>query len=155
MTTTPDLRRLIDVAGINDTIQAYSEHLDRGDVDGVVGLFCSGALMDMGGGAVYHGHAEIRDLFTDRLELYKVSNLHSSAARLTSYDGASASVTSSLYAFFDAAHQDLQMQVWGRYDDEMVLDAGTWRFRERHLLVAGIAHSTTDAVPDRFNRLGR
>jgi len=151
----PEVQKLVDTAGINDTVQAYAECLDRADINGLVNLFCAQATMDMGGGALYRGHSEIRDLFLDRFLLYKVSNLHCGVARLKTYDGSTAQVTSSLYAFFDAAEQDLQMQVWGRYDDVLVADSGVWKFQERHLLVAAVSHSTTDAVPDRFNRLDR
>jgi hypothetical protein len=154
--TTSALQRLVDQANIFDLINTYSDYLDRADVDGLVGLFAPQGLMDMGGGAVHRGKAELRELFLDRCRLYQVQTLHFSGSRLTAYDGSTASVTSSLYSLLESRDQRLGMHTWGRYVDEVILVDGRWLFLERHLLVAAVEHvGISDEIPTRFNRLRR
>ena len=47
------------------------------------------------------------------------------------------------------------MQLWGRYEDELVAAQGRWLIRARRLLVAGVRESTSQELPDRFERYPR
>jgi ketosteroid isomerase-like protein len=149
-----ELQELLDRARIADTIYAFCDYCDRGDVEAVVGLFAEDGVMDLGGGAVHIGRPELRDMFADRFALYKSTTFHCSGVRLVSYDGATAATTTYLYGIHDAARLDRQMHVWGRYEDEMVNDAGVWRFLRRDLHVSGLSHTAIQEVPDRFGRAG-
>ena len=150
-----DLRELLDRARIADTIYAYCDHVDRADVDAVVELFAEDGVVDLGGGAFHRGHAELRDMFTDRFALYSTTSFHSSGVRIVHYDGATATTTTSLYAFHEAAELKRQLHLWGRFEDELVNESGTWRCAVRHLRVAGISHTPSHEVPKRFSQIER
>jgi ketosteroid isomerase-like protein len=153
MTRDPDVQELLDRARIADTIYAYCEYVDNGDVEATVGLFTVNGVMDLGGGAVHRGHDELRDMFTDRFRLYTTTSFHSSGVRVVRYGTASASTTTYLYGIHEAAKMGRQMHLWGRFEDELVNQSGTWRFRRRHLRVAGLHHQDSGDVPPRFNRI--
>lgn len=155
MPTDDDVQELLDRARIADTIYAYCDHADRADIDGIVGLFVEDGAVDLGGGAVHRGHAELREMFADRFTLYSITSFHGSGIRLSRYDGRTASVTSYLYAIHDAPEIDSRMHLWGRFEDEMVARDGRWFFESRHLRVATLGHTGSQEVPERFSRIER
>lgn len=148
-----DVQELLDRARITDTIYAYCDFVDDGDVDAVVDLFTTHGVMDLGGGAVHRGHLELRDMFLDRFHLYTTTSFHGSGVRMVSYTPRVATTTSHLYGIHDAHDGNRRMHLWGRFEDELVNQAGVWRFRRRHLRVAGLSHQTPPEVPRRFNRI--
>lgn len=148
-----DVQELLDRARIADTIYGYCEYVDNGDVEATVGLFAVNGVLDLGGGAIHRGHDELRDLFTDRFRLYTTTSFHSSGVRVVRYDGATASTTTYLYGIHESVKVGRQMHLWGRFEDDLVNQAGTWRFRYRHLRVAGWHHQDSDDVPTRFSRI--
>ncbi len=154
MVRDPEIQELLDRARIADTIYAYCDYVDRADIDGVLGLFTEDGLMDLGGGAIHRGRAELRDMFLDRFALYSTTCFQCSAIRLVRYDGATAFTTTYLNAFHESESLGRQMHLWGRYEDEMVNQSGTWRFRKRVLRVAGLSHNSSHEVPQRFSRIG-
>jgi len=151
----PAVQELLDRSRIGDTIYAWCDYVDRTDIDAVLDLFTEDAQMDLGGGAIHRGHAELREMLLDRFALYSTTSFHCSAVRLVRYDGVTASTTTYLNAFHDARHTDRRMHLWGRYEDDMVNDAGMWKFHRRRLRVAGLSHAPVHEVPPRFNRVGR
>ena len=148
-----DVQELIDRARIADTIYAYCDYVDNGDLDAVVGLFATSGTLDLGGGAVHRGHAELRELFIDRFQLYTTTSFHSGGVRMVRYTPTSVSTSTYLYGIHDAREGNMQMHLWGRWEDELVNQSGTWRFRHRHLRVAGLSHQAPAEVPRRFNRI--
>jgi hypothetical protein len=148
-----DIQELLDRARIADTIYAYCEYVDNGDVEATVELFAVNGVMDLGGGAVHRGHDELRDMFTDRFRLYTTTSFHSSGVRVVRYDAASVSTTTYLYGIHEAAKVGRQMHLWGRFEDDLVNQSGVWKFRRRHLRVAGLHHQDSDDVPGRFSRI--
>jgi ketosteroid isomerase-like protein len=149
-----EIRELLDRSRIADTIYAYCDLVDRGDVEAVVQLFTVDGVMDLGGGAIHRGHAELRDMFTDRFRLYTTTSFHCSNIRLVRYDGMSASTTTYLYGIHDSAELKCQMHLWGRFEDDMINDSDTWLFVRRRLSVAGLNHVASEVIPKRFNRIG-
>lgn len=149
-----ELRELLDRSRIADTIYAFCDYVDRGDVDSVVKLFVEDGLMDLGGGAVHRGHTELQDMLTDRFQLYTTTSFHCSNIRVVSYDGVTASTTTYLYGIHDSAELKCQMHLWGRYEDDLVNESDTWLFVARRLRVAGLNHIASEEVPRRFNRIG-
>lgn len=147
------VQELLDRARIADATYAYCDYVDHGDVEAVVALFTDDGEIDLGGGAVHRGRAELHDMFADRLSLYTTTSYHCSGIRMASYDGVSAATSVYLFAFHEAGELGRQMHLWGRFQDELVLQAGAWKFRRRHLLVAGLNHATSHGVPRRFDRI--
>ena len=149
------VQELLDRAHIGDTIHAYSDHVDNADIDAVVALFTEDGVLDLGGGAVHRGHPELRDMYADRFTLYTSTSFFSSGIRLVRYDGETATTTCGLQTFHDSADLKRTMFLRGRWEDELVNQAGTWRFRRRHLLVAGMGLWDATEVPPRFSRVQR
>lgn len=147
------VQRFVDLELIRELIAEFADGLAVGDPQRLRALWVPHGSMDMGGGAVHRGEAELRELFLDRTRLYEEMSMHHTNVRLVSYDGTSASVTSALHSLHVARDQDLQVVTWGRYDDEVVLHDGRWKFVSRRLLVQGLHHTPKDDVPARFTRL--
>lgn len=150
-----DLTELVDRALITDTLHTYCDLVDRSEVDALVALFTDDLVMDMGQGVVVHGRERFRALLLDRIGHWTTTNHHSSTVVLTRWDGATAGVTSYLYAFHDAPARDETMHLWGRYTDELVQQDGRWLIRERRLRVAGVQLTPSSPVPARFERFAR
>jgi hypothetical protein len=148
-----DVQELLDRAHIADAIYAYCDYVDDGDVDAVVDLFATTGTLDLGGGAVHRGRTELRELFLDRFQLYTTTSFHSGGVRFVSYTPTVVRTSTYLYGIHDAKDADMQMHLWGRFEDELVNQFGTWLFRHRHLRVAGLSHQAPAEVPRRFNRI--
>jgi hypothetical protein len=147
------IQRCVDLELIRELIAEYADCLAVGDLRGLRDLWVPHGSMDMGGGAVHRGAVELRELFLDRVRLYEEMSMQHTNVRLVSYDGTSASVTSALHAIHVARDQDLQVVTWGRYEDDVVLEGGRWKFLSRRLLVQALRHTPKDDVPARFTRL--
>lgn len=146
----PAIQELLDRSHIGDTIYAWCDYVDRTDIDAAVDLFTEDGEMDLGGGAIHRGRAKLREMLLDRFALYSTTSFHCSAVRLVRYDGATASTTT----YLNARDSDRRMHLWGRYEDDMVNDAGVGRFRQRRLRVAGLSHAPAHEVPQRLSRVG-
>ena len=151
----PELQELLDRSRIADAVQAYCDHADHADVEAILGLFTDDAVLDLGGGALHRGKAELREVFIDRFALYTSTSFHCSGLRLVRYDGTTATTSTYLHAFHESVEQHRQMQIWGRFEDEMVNRSGVWLFQQRHLRVAGLSHAPSVEVPARFSRIER
>jgi ketosteroid isomerase-like protein len=147
-----ELQELLDRARIADTIYAFCDYCNSGDVEGVVSLFTEDGIFDLGGGATHNGRGELTDMFTDRFALYTTTTFNCSGVRLVRYDGSTAETHTYLYGVHDAADSDRQMHVWGRYEDIMVNESGVWRFQRRDLCVSGLNLTDLQEVPRRFER---
>ena len=147
-----ELQELLDRARIADTIYAFCDYCNNGDVAGVVGLFTEDGIFDVGGGAIHVGRDELTDFFADRFILYAATTFHCSGPRLVRYDGQTASTTTYLYGVHDSAARDHQLHVWGHYEDELVNDAGVWLLQRRDLCVSGLNLTELQEVPRRFER---
>lgn len=156
MTSTDvDLRALQDRMRILDTVHAYSDHVDRADIDSLVDLFTEDAVFDYGHGTRFTGRDALRELFLDRLGRYAATNHHCSTERVLSYDGTRAETIVYVYAFHEDAVNELHVHVWGRYEDTMVRQDDTWRIAERRVRVAGVETVPAGALPERFERYSR
>ena len=147
-----DIAELVDRTLITDLLHAYCDRVDRSDIDGLMTLFADDIEIDMGRGATFTGHPALRALLVDRTGRWATTSHHSSTMSLLHYDGATATTTSYLYVLHDDPARDEAMHLWGRYDDGMVKQDGTWRFRTRRLRVAGVSHAPSTPLPDRFER---
>lgn len=167
-----DLTELADRALVADVLHAYCDRVDRSDVGALLDLFTEDAVLDMGRGATATGRADLRPFMIERIGRWTTTHHQCSTITLTSYDGRRASAVSYVSVFHDHPGRDEALQLWGRYEDDLVKDdfvgAGggsvgdggvgggvRWRIAVRRFRVAGVRRTTSDPLPDRFERLAR
>lgn len=150
-----DLTELSDRAQISETLSAYCDSIDRGDLAALAEVFTDGVVMDMGHGAVFTGRARLLRLVQDVTAVWETTHHQCTNHLLRRYDGSSAAATSYVYAFHDAPDRDEAMHLWGRYTDELVKQDGAWRIALRRLRVAGVTMTSSSPFPERFERISR
>ena len=149
------LAELSDRLAITDTLNAYCDRVDRSDLEGLLALFTDDVVLALGPAAVVRGLDELRALVVERVGRWTTTSHHCSTTTVHEYDGRRATTTTYLYAFHDRPADDVSMHMWGRYEDELVAGEHHWRIRRRSLRVAGIQHTASQSVPERFSRFGR
>ena len=122
------------VEAIRRVLFRYGEYVDRLHVDAVLELFTDDATFDFGFGRVFAGREQLRELF-ERLSLNEATSHHISNA-IIDVDGDEARASSVVYAYHRRAATGEEVHLWGRYDDELVIDRERWRFRRRVLRAA-------------------
>lgn len=104
----------------------YCYHVDEIDGDAFASLFTEDAVLDFEGAGTYTGRAELRE-FVDEVvpETYSfiVHMLHNPVL-----DVEDETATGRWYFEAPCTSHGEDMWIQGRYDDEYVLDDGTWRF---------------------------
>jgi hypothetical protein len=121
----------------------------------VLDLFAHDAVLDMGSGAVAAGRDALRPLVTRLVARWTHTSHHCSTTSLTTYDGSRAATATVVYVFHDRPADDVTMELWGRYDDELVKHNAGWLIRRRVFRVAGVRQSSSSRLPDRFERFAR
>lgn len=140
---------------ISDTLHAYSRGVDRCDIDLLSDLFTEDASFDYGHGNVTTGRDNLRELFRQATGRYTATSHHVSTVSFLRVGDGTASTIAYVYAFHDNADQDLHLHVWGCYEDDLVDDGDRWRIATRRVRVAGTRTTTSEAVPERFERYAR
>jgi ketosteroid isomerase-like protein len=131
----------------------YCWHVDRREVDAVVGLFLPDAVFDLGFGRVHRGREELRGMY-ERLDAYTATSHHCTNSRLD-LRGDRGTVRSGMYAFHRRPDGSL-LHLWGAYLDEVVRTAEGWRFATRALRASAEEGSIAeDGHPTRFEHLTR
>jgi ketosteroid isomerase-like protein len=157
MTTPPRLTAddLVVRAEIADTLHAYSRGVDRCDVDLLTDLFTEDGVFDYGHGNLTRGRAALRELFLAATGRYDATSHHCSTIGYVSVADGRASTITYVYAFHDNLAQDRHLHVWGNYEDELVDEGDRWRIARRAVRVAGARTTTSEALPERFERYAR
>lgn len=145
--------QLVARAEIADTLNAYSRGVDRRDIGLLADLFTADATFDYGHGNVTRGRENLRDLFIAATGRYIATSHHVSTINYVRLDEASAETITYVYAFHDTG--DAHFHVWGCYEDELVDDGDRWRIAARRVRPAGAKTTTTESLPDRFERYAR
>lgn len=125
------------VDGVTATLLDYCECVDEGRAAEFAQLFAEdGVFAESAKPAV--GREQIERRFRRLLASLTATSHHLSNVRVApGPDGRTASARSYVYAWHQA-HDGSQFEVWGRYVDELRLEAdGRWRFTHRQILVAG------------------
>lgn len=127
-----------DRAAIGDLLLDYCEAVDAADADAVASLFTEDAVMDYGFGRLFQGRAAVRSLIADRVGTYRATSHHLSNVRIGPGAAAgTARARSYVHAWHERADGS-QPEIFGRYLDELVLEAdGRWRIARRTLRAAG------------------
>ncbi|MDP3968728.1 MAG: nuclear transport factor 2 family protein [Nocardioides sp.] len=150
-----EFSELRDRARIADTLHAYSRGVDRVDIDLLLDLFTEDAAFDYGHGNTTHGRENLAELFRAAVSRYTATNHHcSTISYLTLADGRAQTITY-VYAFHQNSETDLQLHVWGNYEDTLVDEGDRWRISQRRVRVAGVKTAGAEAVPDRFEQYAR
>ncbi|HEV8295857.1 MAG TPA: nuclear transport factor 2 family protein [Acidimicrobiales bacterium] len=120
------VRRLEAVESARDLLHAYAAACDRGDLEGLVGLFADGAVLDANG-AVYDGRAAIRQFYAPRLApvtRHFVTNATFAAT-------ASGDIESRCLFLALGANEGRSTLVIGNYADRIRVERDGARFRSR------------------------
>jgi hypothetical protein len=146
---------LVARAEIADTLHAYSRGVDRVDIDLLADLFTEDATFDYGHGSLNTGRSRLRELFKAATGKYTSTSHHcSTISYLEVADGRARTITY-VYAFHDNADQDLHLHVWGNYEDDLVDEGDRWRIATRRVRIAGTKATTSEEIPERFERYVR
>lgn len=150
-----DVAELVDRALITDALHAYCDRVDRSDLDALLDLFTDDAVLDMGGGATATGRAALRPFMIERIRRWEFTNHRCSTTTVRAYDGITAETLTYVSVLHDDPGRDETLQLWGRYGDEWVKQAGAWRIRVRRFRVDGVHHGPSTPLPARFERFPR
>lgn len=146
------LHELLERSHIADTLHAYSRGVDRRDIDLLVDLFAEDATFDYGHGNLTRGRIALADLFRESTGRYTATNHHCSTINYLSLSEGRAETITYVYAFHENTATDLQLHVWGNYEDRLVDEGDRWRIKERRVRIAGVKTLSGEEVPDRFER---
>ncbi|WP_285729817.1 nuclear transport factor 2 family protein [Nocardiopsis sp. ATB16-24] len=147
-----DLNELLDRSRIADTLHAYSRGVDRCDIDLLVDLFTEDARFDYGHGNITRGREALTELFKAATGRYTATNHHCSTINHLSLGEGRAETITYVYAFHENTETDLQLHVWGNYEDRLVDEGDRWRIEERRVRIAGVKTVSGEELPDRFER---
>ena len=150
-----DLTELSDRVQISQTLSAYCDSIDRGDMAALAEVFTDDVVMDMGHGAVFTGRARLLRLVQEVTAVWETTHHQCSNHLVGRYNGTGADATSYVYAFHDAPARNEAMHLWGRYTDELVKQDGAWRIQLRRLRVAAVTMTSSSPLPERFERISR
>jgi hypothetical protein len=142
-------------AEITDTLHAYSRGVDRCDIDLLSDLFTADGSFDYGHGVVTTGREALRALFVAATGRYTATSHHVSTTSFLQLADGRAETISYVYAFHDNAEQDRHLHVWGCYEDVLVDEGDRWRIRYRKVRVAGVRTTSSEELPERFERYAR
>jgi len=146
---------LVARAEISDTLHAYSRGVDRCDIDLLADLFTEDGTFDYGHGNTTTGREALRGLFEAATGRYTATSHHvSTISYLHVGEGAAHTITY-VYAFHDNAEQNRHLHIWGCYEDDLVDDGDRWRITTRKVRVAGTKTTSSEQLPERFQRYDR
>jgi len=122
--------RFADVSeGVRAAIAAYTQALDDGRTDDVVGSFCPDGSCDLPGLGRHEGHEALRRAYgrltPDGKQRHLVVN-----TRLVEWDDDEARATSDVVLLLKG-DRGWTVGVVGRYDDVLHREGGDWRFHSR------------------------
>jgi hypothetical protein len=116
-------------AGVRATIAAYTQALDDGRTDDVVGTYCPDGVFDLPGSGTYEGHEALREAYRSwepqRPQRHLVLN-----TLVTDWDDHEARATSDVILLLQGT-SGWSVQLVGRYRDVLHRADGVWRFHRR------------------------
>jgi len=141
---------------IEALLYRYCEVVDLARIDDVVALFTADGTVDYGNGRLVQGATELGKFFADRVGSYTATSHHSSNVAITFGDSPdAATATSSIYAWHQQPDGN-QIEIWGRYLDDIVRDPDGWRLQTRKIRAAGWrGFSIPEGTPAPFEKINR
>jgi hypothetical protein len=117
------------VAGVGNTMAAYTQALDDGRTEDIVATFCADGFCDMPGLGRHDGHQALRaayDTWKPRApQRHLITN-----TLVTEWNEHEARVSSDV-VFLLQTDRGWVVGVVGRYEDVLHRDGDTWRFHSR------------------------
>ncbi len=117
------------VAGVGNTMAAYTQALDDGRTEDIVATFCPDGVCDMPGLGRHVGHDALRAAY-DRWKPRKPQRHLIANTLVTEWDEHQARVSSDV-VFLHQSDGGWVVGVVGRYEDILHFDDGAWRFHRR------------------------
>jgi hypothetical protein len=117
------------VAGVGNTMAAYTQALDDGRTEAIVATFCPDGVCDMPGLGRHVGHEALRAAYGTLTPRQPQRHLITNTL-VTEWDEHEARVSSDV-VFLRQSDRGWRVGVVGRYEDVLHLDGSTWRFHSR------------------------
>ena len=128
------LQRLTDIEEIRTVLNDYGRHLDRRDFKAYAALFAKDGVWDGGFGAGT-GPAEIQAMMEKMIAGALIDGAQSNFHVLTNFDIRVEDDRATAWSRWTFVAQDpdkrARVLYAGRYDDELVREAGRWKFKRR------------------------
>lgn len=114
-----------DYEAIREVVALWAYAFDQGDVDGWLACWTPDGTLHRAGGGTVSGHADLADY----LSAFPGRGRHVVTNSMIEVDGDRATHRAYVQYFDRKAPHPLVM--FGTYDDELVRQAGSWRFSRR------------------------
>lgn len=122
------------IQGVTNTLLDYCRLLDEKRVDEFAALFTEDCVFEEGKPAV--GRAHVRAKVRKLLKTFDALSHHLSNIRVTPTGPDTADALSYIYAWHRLTDGG-QLEIWGRYVDQLKLDGDRWRIHHRVVQVQG------------------
>jgi ketosteroid isomerase-like protein len=139
MATSDQLQRLVEEARIAELLHRYCAFCDSNDPVGVAGCFTEDCIAFYGPGEAVRGKEPRRETAERDLALFEATSHHLSNITATFDTADRARVSSYIYAWHRPRVGGPDWELWGRYEDVVVLTGAGWLIAERRLLVSGVS----------------
>lgn len=119
---------------IRDVLSAYCFYVDNGEFDKWAELFTEDGMFDSGPLAKVQGRAAIKDFITKAVPRSGegAARKHCTMNSMIQVNGAEAKADSYIIVVREA-EQGILTSLAGRYEDLLVKQGGTWRFKARKI----------------------
>lgn len=123
---------------ITETLINYCVGVDRNDPQALTDLvFAEDGAFELGARYAVVGAVELRKMFARTLAAFSATSHHLSNVRITLTSDTTAETTAYVYAWHVAVQDGRRIDLWGRYEDRLVLTPRGWRIASRRLSAAG------------------
>ena len=123
---------------ITETLINYCVHVDRNDPVALTELvFAEDGCFELGARYAVVGRENLQKMFAKTLAVFSATSHHLSNVRITFTGDTTAHTTAHVYAWHLTQPEGRRVDLWGRYEDQLVLGAKGWRIASRRLSAAG------------------
>jgi len=123
---------------ITTTLINYCVNVDRNDPVALgEEVFAEDGCFELGARYAVVGRENLEKMFAKTLAVFTSTSHHLSNVRITLTSDTTAESTAYVYAWHLSAADGKRIDLWGRYEDRLVLTAKGWRIANRRLSAAG------------------
>ncbi len=115
--------------GVRTAIAVYTQALDDGRTDDVVGTFCPDGGVEIPGMGTHQGHEALRDAYSRWEPKRPQRHLVLNTVIAEWSDSEATAISDVVFLLMDGSGWSVQLV--GRYRDTLHNDNGTWRFHHR------------------------
>lgn len=141
------VQQLLDIEAIKRLCFDYAFHLDRNDMDAVVGLFIDHCRISYGPlpAAKAEGLGAYQEMLTAVMYFFSATSHHISNVVVDFENSDQARVRQTLFAWHRYTNNWSDSYFMGQYHDVVVRTPDGWRFQEKRLLASGLLNFHTEA----------